>query len=112
MLLGHLYIYTRPRSPSLLPNIVSKMSSEIHPVPVNEKSDAFQTEDGGAHVKDISGAIDAENQEHAMTVLQAVRAYPMACFWAFIMAFTIVRGNFWELISDVSRRLWNLTMSS
>ena len=35
-------------------------------------------------------AIEAENAEHNMTVLQAVRAYPMATFWAFIMSFMIV----------------------
>jgi MFS transporter, SP family, general alpha glucoside:H+ symporter len=39
-------------------------------------------------------AIEAENAEHNMTVLQAVRAYPMATFWAFIMSFMIVsRSN-------------------
>ncbi|OXG99758.1 MFS transporter, SP family, general alpha glucoside:H+ symporter [Cryptococcus neoformans A1-35-8] len=36
-----------------------------------------------------AGAMEAENAEHAMTVLEAVRAYPMACFWAFIMSFCI-----------------------
>lgn len=35
-------------------------------------------------------AIEAENAEHAMTVMEAVRAYPMACFWAFVMSFCIV----------------------
>lgn len=35
-------------------------------------------------------AIEAENEEHNMTVLQAVRAYPMASFWAFVMSCTIV----------------------
>jgi len=35
-------------------------------------------------------AIEAENAEHAMTVLQAVKAYPMASFWAFVMSCTIV----------------------
>lgn len=35
-------------------------------------------------------AIEAENAEHAMTVLQAVRAYPMASFWAFVISCTIV----------------------
>jgi len=37
-----------------------------------------------------AGAIEAENVEHNMTVLEAVRAYPMASFWAFVMSFTIV----------------------
>lgn len=36
-------------------------------------------------------AIEAENAEHNMTVLQAVKEYPMATFWAFVMSFTIVR---------------------
>lgn len=35
-------------------------------------------------------AVAAENAEHNMTVLEAVRAYPMASFWAFVMSFTIV----------------------
>ena len=35
-------------------------------------------------------AIEAENAEHNMTVLQAVKAYPMASFWAFVMSCTIV----------------------
>lgn len=52
------------------------------------------------HIYDISdktgavynkeGAIEAENVEHNMTVLQAVRAYPMATWWAFVMSCTIV----------------------
>jgi SP family general alpha glucoside:H+ symporter-like MFS transporter len=37
-----------------------------------------------------AGAIEAENVEHNMTVLQAVKAYPMASFWAFVMSCTIV----------------------
>ena len=35
-------------------------------------------------------AVAAENAEHNMTVLEAVRAYPMASFWAFVMSCTIV----------------------
>jgi SP family general alpha glucoside:H+ symporter-like MFS transporter len=38
-----------------------------------------------------AAAIDAENLEHDMGVLQAVRAYPMATLWAFVMSCTIVR---------------------
>lgn len=36
------------------------------------------------------GAIEAENAENKMGVLEAVRLYPMASFWAFIMSSTIV----------------------
>jgi galactose-1-phosphate uridylyltransferase len=44
-----------------------------------------------AEVEDYKAeAIEAENAEHQMTVMEAVKAYPMASFWAFIMSFTIV----------------------
>ena len=35
-------------------------------------------------------AFDGENREHEMGVWEAVQTYPWACFWAFIMCFTIV----------------------
>ena len=38
----------------------------------------------------LSDAFRAENFAHAMGIWEAVRTPPMACFWAFIMAFTIV----------------------
>lgn len=41
-------------------------------------------------------AIEAENAEHNMTVMEAVRAYPMASFWAFVMSCTIVSRFFRE----------------
>ncbi|KAF5661200.1 mfs sp general alpha glucoside:h+ symporter [Fusarium heterosporum] len=41
-------------------------------------------------MNDMQGAIDAENQEHNMTVLEAVRAYPAASFWAVNMSCTII----------------------
>ena len=39
---------------------------------------------------DRTGAIDAEKLEHDMTVLQAVKAYPSASWWALVMSCTIV----------------------
>ena len=39
---------------------------------------------------DRAGAIDAEKIEHEMTVLQAVKAYPAASWWALVMSSTIV----------------------
>ncbi|PNS20975.1 hypothetical protein CAC42_3312 [Sphaceloma murrayae] len=41
-----------------------------------------------------ANAIEAENAEHNMTVLQAVRAYPMASFWAFVMSCTIIMESY------------------
>lgn len=63
-----------------------------------------QIEEGIAHVDtgypdekkgglDKAGAIEAENAEHNMGVLQAVRAYPMASLWAFVMSCTIVSSS-------------------
>lgn len=47
-----------------------------------------------AEVADFkAGAIEAENAEHTMTVLEAVRAYPMASFWAFVMSACIVSNT-------------------
>jgi len=42
---------------------------------------------------DKSGAVDAENIEHNMTVMQAVKAYPAASWWAFVMSSTIVSSR-------------------
>lgn len=39
-------------------------------------------------------AFDGEAREHDMTLWDAVQTYPMACFWAFIMCFTIVMESF------------------
>lgn len=56
-------------------------------------------------------AVEAESAEYSMTVLEAVKAYPMACFWAFVMSFTIVRCPFCpKTRSADSCRLWNPMM--
>lgn len=39
---------------------------------------------------DREAAMDAEVAEHNMTVLEAVKAYPAASWWAFVMSCTIV----------------------
>jgi len=47
--------------------------------------------DLGAKATDYrQDAMDAENEEHRMGVMEAVRAYPMASFWAFVFSCTIV----------------------
>ena len=48
---------------------------------------------------DRTGAIDAEELEHRMTVIQAVKAYPAASWWAFVMSCTIVSS----CTQDISR---------
>jgi SP family general alpha glucoside:H+ symporter-like MFS transporter len=41
----------------------------------------------------MSDAQNAENREHDMTIWEAVKDHPMACFWAFIFCFTIVSSS-------------------
>lgn len=59
-------------------------------------SDKIETA-GVEHVGDLkteanfrADAMEAENAESAMTVWEAAKAYPMACWWAFIMSSTII----------------------
>jgi SP family general alpha glucoside:H+ symporter-like MFS transporter len=61
-----------------------KLDAESKPQILEQEYAA--TYDDNAKVSDFkAGAIEAENAEHAMGVLQAVKAYPMATFWAFVM---------------------------
>ncbi|KFX92574.1 hypothetical protein V490_05309 [Pseudogymnoascus sp. VKM F-3557] len=39
-------------------------------------------------------AVEAENAEHNMGVLEAMQAYPMASFWAFVMSCTIIMESY------------------
>lgn len=54
---------------------------------VDEKIDVHQAEI-------LTDAVDGENHEHEMGVWEAAKQYPWACFWAFIMCFTIVMESF------------------
>lgn len=67
------------------------------PTTASEEVEAVPSSTGGPvyHVDekvdyDRTGAIDAEKAEHDMTVIQAVKAYPAASWWAFVMSCTIV----------------------
>lgn len=63
-------------------------ASEVEAQPTSAGGPVYETD-----VKvdyDRTGAIDAETAEHQMTVLQAVKAYPAASWWAFVMSCTIV----------------------
>lgn len=64
---------------------------------INEKKfDPELNEQGVAHHealddKDLlQASYEAETRENEMGVLEAVKAHPMACFWAFVFCFTIV----------------------
>ena len=60
------------------------------------------------------GAMDAENIEHQMTVMQAVKAYPAASWWAFVMSSTIVSFHLdvSDSRADATTRLWSHTAFS
>lgn len=64
-----------------------ELESGNSPADVDHSYDLDEKAKASAYKAD---AVEAENAEHNMTVLEAVRAYPMASFWAFIMSFTIV----------------------
>ncbi|KAL1296497.1 hypothetical protein AAFC00_000009 [Neodothiora populina] len=57
-----------------------------------EHHDAFPEKSSAAEMK--ADAIEAENAEHNMTVIEAVKAYPMASFWAFVMSCTIIMESY------------------
>lgn len=41
----------------------------------------------------MNEAFDGEHIEHQTTAWEAVKQHPWACFWAFIMCFTIVSSR-------------------
>lgn len=62
---------------------------------------------------DRAGAIGAEEGEHRMGVLEAVKAYPAASWWAFVMSCTIVRPRLQSTGSHLTKnRSWSHTVSS
>ncbi|KAL9085995.1 MAG: hypothetical protein Q9165_007357 [Trypethelium subeluteriae] len=73
----------------------SKSDGGLQKVEVEGQMEHGYELDEKAHIADYKAdAIEAENAEHTMTVLQAVRAYPMASFWAFVMSFTIIMESY------------------
>jgi hypothetical protein len=70
------------KSPADLDKVEAQPSHIDHAVDLDEKAklSAFR-----------AGAMEAETTEHNMGVLEAVKLYPMAAFWAFVMSSTIVR---------------------
>jgi hypothetical protein len=63
-------------------------------------------------------AIEAETAEHDMGVMQAIKEYPMAAWWAFVMSCTIVRhsiapDSFLRITAaNLISRSWRHTASS
>ena len=70
-----------PKSYGGAPSI-EKAISRVEDAHLDEKAAAAQNK---------AAAVEAENAEHSMGVIEAVKAYPMATLWAFVMSCTIVR---------------------
>jgi SP family general alpha glucoside:H+ symporter-like MFS transporter len=66
------------------------MSSEISPARPNEKNAIEHVDDLKTDATFRADAMEAETNERNMTVTEAAKAYPMACFWAFVMSSTII----------------------
>jgi len=52
--------------------------------------DVYESDEKTRYADMKADAVEAENAEHRLGVLEAVRAYPMAATWAFIISCTIV----------------------
>lgn len=62
---------------------------------LQEEAPEFQHSDEILKNEDLMHeAFEGENHEHSMGVWEAAKSHPMACFWAFIMCFTIVMESF------------------
>ena len=72
-------------------NLISEKptSAEVEAQPTSNGGPIYDVDEKGGDYN-RSDAIDAEQIEHNMTVLQAVKAYPAASWWAFVMSATIV----------------------
>ncbi|KAJ6014233.1 hypothetical protein N7540_008824 [Penicillium herquei] len=74
------------------------MASDIEKT---EQSQKTETQPVDVHHAEVLGksdllndALDGEQREHEMGVWEAAKLHPWACFWAFIMCFTIVMESF------------------
>ena len=52
--------------------------------------DVYESDEKARYADMKADAVEAENAEHRLGVLEAVKAYPMAATWAFIISCTIV----------------------
>ncbi|CAK7212655.1 hypothetical protein SCUCBS95973_001537 [Sporothrix curviconia] len=69
-------------------------ATEIEAQPASNGGPVYENDEKLNVDYNRTGAIDAERIEHEMTVLQAVKAYPAASFWAFVMSCTIIMESY------------------
>jgi len=55
-----------------------------------EEKGGLGSDDQHVEVLKNQDAYDGENREHAQGTWEAFKSHPWACFWAFLMCFTIV----------------------
>lgn len=88
----------------------------------NQKEDNGSVEVHHAEVKGsevlgnqdmMNDAFDGENEEHEEGVWAAFKKHPWACFWAFVMCFTIVSERWNCAIAKLTlSRSWNPSICS
>ena len=84
---------------------------DIEATPQKTSVDHYDEVDNEKAGYDRAGAIEAENAEHKMGVIDAVKAYPAASFWAFVMSCTIVSFQVTHHSGPIQSRATSLTMT-
>ncbi|TEA22606.1 General alpha-glucoside permease [Colletotrichum sidae] len=87
------------REPSVDGHPAARVSSKNEDVLLDEKHENPHHIDAAnskvlADSDLMNDAFDGENEEHNQSLWSAVKTHPKACFWAFIMCFTIVMESF------------------
>ncbi|KFZ19912.1 hypothetical protein V501_00412 [Pseudogymnoascus sp. VKM F-4519 (FW-2642)] len=68
--------------------------SEVEALPASTGGPVYNVDEKVNVDYNRTGAIDAEKIEFKMTVLEAVKAYPAASWWAFVMSCTIIMESY------------------
>ncbi|KFY78726.1 hypothetical protein V499_02166 [Pseudogymnoascus sp. VKM F-103] len=68
--------------------------SEVEALPASTGGPVYNADEKVDVDYNRTGAIDAEKIEFKMTVLEAVKAYPAASWWAFVMSCTIIMESY------------------
>lgn len=77
--------------------------------------DVYDSDEKTRYADMKADAIEAENAEHSLGVIAAVKGYPMAATWAFIISCTIVSRMLLSVCGKIAKfpfRLWKLTACS
>ena len=89
-----------PKTGKPLPSRANSPSLEAQPETTNNAG--FFGSFWASKNKKKAAAMEAEMAEQKSGVIQAVREYPMAALWAFIMSCTIVRYSFLPLTLTIA----------